>query len=131
MGRLLCMDVLAVHGEGITEKGMLTEQERKWLDDLEAKAGAATPGPWMAGEVMNRGTVVRGYNMIIDCRHTPDEGCFGEHNAAFIAAANPQTVQRLVEMVAAMSSVIAGMPGIESTPDEILQDFFEAMEPKE
>ena len=34
-------------------------------------------------------------------------------------------------MVQDMSSVIAGMPGMESTPDEILQDFFEATEPEE
>ena len=75
----------------------MTAQE--WLDDLQAKTNAATPGPWVAGEVLDRGTVVHGHNMIIDCRHTPDAGGFGEHNAAFIAAANPQMVQRLVEMV--------------------------------
>ncbi len=40
-------------------------------------------------------------------------------------------VPRLIEMVQDMSSVIAGMPGMESTPDEILQDFFEATEPEE
>lgn len=84
----------------------MTAQE--WLEELEAKADAATPGPWVAGEVLERGTVVRGHNMIIDCRHTPDEGHFGGHNAAFIAAANPQTVQRLVAMVKFLSEQIDG-----------------------
>lgn len=70
-----------------------------WLNYLKAKADAATGGEWMKGEMLQSGTVVRGHNMIIDCRHAPDEGCFGNSNATFIAAANPQTVQRLVAML--------------------------------
>ena len=46
-----------------------------------------------------------------------------------VAACN--AVPRLVEMVQAMSSVMAGIPDVELTPDEILWDFFEDTEPKE
>lgn len=107
----------------------------EWLEELETKAKAATPGPWVAGEVLERGTVVRGHNMIIDCRHTPDERCFGAHNAAFIAAANPQTVQRLVEMV----QMLAEGCGCDAEPclyghctaKCMLEKAYEATEPKE
>lgn len=51
-------------------------------------------------------------------------------NAAYIVAAC-NAVPRLIEMVQDMSCTMAGMPGMESTRDEILQDFFEATEPKE
>lgn len=77
---------------------------QKWLDELERLREAATPGPWVAGEVLDSGTVVRGHNMIIDCRHTPDEGCFGKHNAAYIVAAC-NAVPRLVEMLVFIASL--------------------------
>lgn len=119
----------------------MTAQE--WLDELERLRKAATPGPWEAWQYNaaflgkgGQGIVTRistrpldpEDDEVIKVADSPD---ITASDAAYIAAANPQTVQRLVEMVAAMSSVIAGMPGMESTPDEILQDFFEVTEPKE
>ncbi len=69
----------------------------QWLADLEARAKAATPGPWEIGVCLDMGTVrQRDGSILADCRLTTDDGI---HNAAFIAAANPATVLRLVGMV--------------------------------
>lgn len=87
----------------------MTAQE--WLDELERLRKAATPGPWDVSQ--KNSTVYDNYgDSVCDTQQT--------HNS-----------QRLIEMVQDMSCTMAGMPGMESTPDEILQDFFEAMEPEE
>lgn len=69
----------------------------QWLADLEAKAKAATPGPWQPGEILEIGTVRQANGHILaDCRLQLDDGV---KNSRFIAAANPATVLRLVNMV--------------------------------
>lgn len=113
----------------------MTAQE--WLEELELLSEAATPGPWESGKVLARGTVVHGHNMIIDCRHTPDEGGFGKHNAVFIAAANPQTVQRLVEMLRLAVSIIEAQKAQRVSEGEMdikcdtMQHLFDMTEPTE
>lgn len=101
----------------------MTAQE--WLDELERLRKAATPGPWDVSQ--KNSTVYDNYgDSVCDTQQTHNS----QNNLAYIVAAC-NAVPRLIEMVQDMSSVIAGMPGMESTPDEILQDFFEATEPEE
>ena len=95
----------------------MTAQE--WLDELERLRKAATPGPWKHDKWIIKSLEARKIAQTINLG-----------NSAYIVAAC-NAVPMLIEMVQDMSSVIAGMPGMESTPDEILQDFFEATEPKE
>lgn len=109
----------------------MTAQE--WLDELERLRKAAIMPPYYLRKKLFFGEDEEEYYITdkeehIICRMKymstePD-------NAAYIVAAC-NAVPMLIEMVQDMSSVIAGMPGMESTPDEILQDFFEATEPKE
>jgi hypothetical protein len=109
----------------------MTAQE--WLDELEQLRKAAIMPPYYLRKKLFFGEDEEEYYITdkeerIICRMKymstePD-------NAAYIVAAC-NAVPMLIEMVQDMSSVIAGMPGMESTPDEILQDFFEATEPKE
>lgn len=101
----------------------MTAQE--CLDELERLRKAATPGPWDVSQ--KNSTVYDNYgDSVCDTQQTHNS----QNNLAYIVAAC-NAVPRLIEMVQDMSSVIAGMPGMESTPDEILQDFFEATEPEE
>ena len=114
----------------------MTAQE--WLDELERLRKAATPGPWSKSEQGTNETYHHRIERYYGGKEVPEyiayvflSNVFGNlHDAAYIVAAC-NAVPRLVEMVQAMSSVIAGMSGMKSTPDEILQDFFEATEPKE
>lgn len=121
----------------------MTAQE--WLDELERLRKAATPGPWVCkeGEGLDEDdaciTAEEREGMIDIAkieRGSPnagmDEPFQSEQtaNAAYIVTAC-NAVPRLVEMVRAMSSVMAGIPDIELTPDEILWDFFEGTETKE
>lgn len=114
----------------------MTAQE--WLDELQAKAKAATPGPWSKSEQGTNETYHHRIERYYGGKEVPEHiayvflsNVFGNlHDAAYIVAAC-NAVPKLIEMVQDMSSVIAGMPGMESTPDEILQDFFEATEPEE
>lgn len=101
----------------------MTAQE--WLDELERLRKAATPGPW---DVSQKNSKVYGNygDSVCDTQQTHNS----QNNLAYIVAAC-NAVPKLIEMVQAMSSVIAGMSGMKSTPDEILQDFFEATEPEE
>lgn len=118
----------------------MTAQE--WLNELSRLSEAATPGPWEAWQYNaaflgkgGQGIVTRistrpldpEDDEVIKVADSPD---ITASDAAYIVAAC-NAVPRLIEMVQDMSSVIAGMPGMESTPDEILQDFFEATEPEE
>lgn len=76
-----------------------------WLDQLEQKAAAATPGPWFAGDAWvytgpiypddNRLSDVLGMKFADPARATAERER-GLRNAEFIAAANPHTVQRLL-----------------------------------
>lgn len=104
---------------------MLTEKERKWLENRKIRcsrcvhyevSGVGGICFWCADREKFETSA---YTLASDYR-----------DAAYIVAAC-NAVPRLIEMVQDMSSVIAGMPGMESTPDEILQDFFEATEPEE
>ena len=95
----------------------LTAQE--WLDKLERLRKVATPGPWKHDKWIIKSLEARKIAQTINL----------DNSAYIVAACN--AVPMLIEMVQDMSSVIAGMPGMESTPDEILQDFFEATEPEE
>lgn len=101
----------------------MTAQE--WLDELERLRKAATPGPWDVSQKNSK--VYDNYgDSVCDTQQTHNS----QNNLAYIVAAC-NAVPKLIEMVQAMSSVIAGMSGMKSTPDEILQDFFEATEPEE
>lgn len=104
---------------------------QEWLDELEQLREAATPGPWKHNIEPRRDGM--GFIWPFSSIESEDANVtdsITRADAAYIVAAC-NAVPRLIEMVQDMSSVIAGMPGMESTPDEILQDFFEATEPKE
>ena len=107
----------------------MTAQE--WLDELERLRKAAVPGPWKHNiEPRRDGMGFIGPFSSIESEDANVTDSITRADAAYIVAAC-NAVPMLVEMVQDMSSVIAGMPGMESTPDEILQDFFEATEPEE
>lgn len=104
---------------------------QEWLDELEQLREAATPGPWKHNIEPRRDGM--GFIWPFSSIESEDANVtdsITRADAAYIVAAC-NAVPMLIEMVQDMSSVIAGMPGMESTPDEILQDFFEATEPKE
>lgn len=79
--------------------------EKLDLADLRAKSEAATPGPWAIWDL--------GWNpelgideVRVDCA----DGVVAEalpHNSAFIAAANPQTVLALLDLLAERDATIA------------------------
>lgn len=109
----------------------MTAQE--WINELSRLSEAATPGPWEAWRYN------AGFVRISTCPLDPDDDevikvadspdITVSDTAYIVAACN--AVPRLVEMVQDMSCTMAGMPGMDATPNEILQDFFEATEPKE
>lgn len=101
----------------------MTAQE--WLDELERLRKAATPGPWDVSQ--KNSTVYDNYgDSVCDTQQTHNS----QNNLAYIVAAC-NAVPMLIEMVQDMSCTMAGMPGMDATPNEILQDFFEATEPEE
>ena len=121
----------------------MTAQE--WLNELEGLREAATPGPWICkeGEGFDEGdvfiTAEEREGMIeiakVECgspNAEMDEPFQSEQaaNAAYIVAAC-NAMPRLVEMVQDMSCTMAGMPGMDATPTEILQEFFDITEPEE
>lgn len=77
-----------------------------WIDDLERKAKAATPGPWSV-DGYGSGQQVTGATGTIfaDTRALHED-------AEFIAAANPDTILRLIEDNRRLSSVIKGHEAI-------------------
>lgn len=95
----------------------MTAQE--WLDELKRLRKAATPGPWKHDKWIIKSLEARKIAQTINL-----------DNAAYIVAAC-NAVPRLVEMVQDMSCTMAGMPGMDATPTEILQEFFDITEPKE
>lgn len=117
----------------------MTAQE--WLDELERLRKAAVPGPWEAWRYNaaflgkgGQGIVTRistrpldPDDEVIKVADSPD---ITASDAAYIVVAC-NAVPRLVEMVQDMSCTMAGMPGMDATPTEILQEFFDITEPEE
>lgn len=66
----------------------------EWLADLEAKADAATPGPWKRKNHANTDIVSISTKFFV-----LRDGIIDNCNADFIAAANPDTVKKLVMMI--------------------------------
>lgn len=106
----------------------MTAQE--WLDELERLRKAATPGPW--GVSQKNSTAYDNYG---------DSVCYTQqthnlqNNLAYIVAAC-NAVPRMVEMIKYLSeeaSGEAGGPGewFMRTSEEVLQDAYQATEPKE
>lgn len=95
----------------------MTAQE--WLNELLRLREAATPGPWKHDKWIIKSLEARKIAQTINL-----------DNAAYIVAAC-NAVPMLVEMVQDMSCTMAGMPGMDATPTEILQEFFDITEPKE
>ena len=107
----------------------MTAQE--WLDELERLREAATPGPWKHNIEPRRDGM--GFIWPFSSIESEDANVtdsITRADAAYIVAAC-NAVPRLIEMVQDMSCTMAGMPGMDATPNEILQDFFEATEPEE
>lgn len=95
----------------------MTAQE--WLNELSLLSDAATPGPWKHDKWIIKSLEARKIAQTINL-----------DNAAFIVAAC-NAVPKLVEMVQDMSCTMAGMPGMDAIPTEILQEFFDITEPEE
>lgn len=115
----------------------MTAQE--WLEELELLRKAATPGPWKHNIEPRRDGMgfIWPFSSIEseDAKAIEDEeenvtDSITSADAAYIVAAC-NAVPRLVEMVQDMSCTMAGMPGMDATPTEILQEFFDITEPKE
>lgn len=114
----------------------MTAQE--WLNELEGLREAATPGPWTKSEQGTNETYHHRIARYYKNKEIPKHiayvvlpNVFGNlSDAAYIVAAC-NAVPRLVEMVQDMSCTMAGMPGMDATPTEILQEFFDITEPKE
>lgn len=104
---------------------------QEWLDELEQLREAATPGPWKHNIEPRRDGM--GFIWPFSSIESEDANVtdsITRADAAYIVAAC-NAVPRLIEMVQDMSCTMAGIPGMDATPNEILQDFFEATEPEE
>ena len=67
-----------------------------YLDELEALARAATPGPW---STLPRGKPIHAWHIVSDAVASEELATVWEaagHDAAFIAAASPSAVLRLI-----------------------------------
>ena len=92
----------------------MTAQE--WLEELERLRKAATPGPWKHNiEPLRDGMGFIWPFSSIESEDANVTDSITRADAAYIVAAC-NAVPMLIEMVQDMSSVIAGMPGMESTP---------------
>lgn len=101
----------------------MTAQE--WLEELLRLSEAATPGPWDISQ--KNSTCYDDYgDSVCDTQQTHNS----ENSLAYIVAAC-NAVPKLVEMVQDMSCTMAGMPGMDAIPTEILQEFFDITEPEE
>ena len=76
----------------------------QWLADLEAKAKAATPGPWVMDGVYPIYSIGRGGLKDKTIGHAQRQW-----DGDFISAANPATVLRLVGMVRWLADNIPGV----------------------
>lgn len=122
----------------------MTAQE--WLEELERLMKEATRGPWSKSEQGTNETYHHRIERYYGGKEVPEHIAYvvlpnvfsNLYDAAFIAAANPQTVQRLVEMVKFLSKEASG-PVLnanrdlmkERTPDDMLEMAYKATEPKE
>lgn len=84
------------------------------LDRLEELARAATPGPWKAVEVKggHHGVTSKdNYPNVVSAWSDWEGYGHGSSgvNAAYIAAANPECVQQLIEDVRALRSAISAL----------------------
>ena len=78
------------------------------LTELEQLAKAATPGPWRQSEHehLKDCIMTHGSNPVIYCDEVP---IMELKDAAFIAAANPQVILRLIELVREMAGALDDM----------------------
>ena len=122
----------------------MTAQE--WLEELERLMKAATPGPWEAWQYNaaflgkgGQGIVARISTRPLDpddeVIKIADSSDITAFDAAYIVAAC-NAVPRLVEMVKFLSEEASGDAGYLSddiiwTPEEKLQEAYQATEPKE
>lgn len=100
----------------------------EWLNEIEKKADAATPGPWEntgqngCYKRIWRVGAYAGSPAYVDCKV----------NADFIASANPETVKRLVLMIEHLAML--GVDGDKGDEDKQyaknLQWSFEEADPK-
>ena len=119
----------------------MTAQE--WLDELERLSKAATPGPWNISEQGTNETYHHRIQSYYTGKETPEHiayvvlpNVFGNiDDAAYIAAAC-NAVPMLVEMVKYLSEEASGEVSCSGewvirTSEEVLQDAYQATEPKE
>ena len=102
------------------------------LNELEALAKAATPGPWHSpgiGEIHNEKCVVIAS---IDFPHEHNENEGGtQQDADFIAAANPQVILQLIALIRQMGEALeyvdkhwhGGMLGLHEDALNALKEF--------
>lgn len=83
----------------------------QWLADLEAKAKAATPGPWVMDGVYPIYSIGRGGLKDKTIGHAQRQW-----DGDFISAANPATVLRLVGMVRFLAFSAARSRGLFDDP---------------
>ena len=74
------------------------------LDALEAKAKAATPGPWTVDSQNNVGN--RNNTKIVLTAVLPTDRWLRDEDAAFIAAANPAAILDLISQIRACHELI-------------------------
>lgn len=113
--------------------------ETEWLADLEAKADAATPGPWVIEQrdhllgSVNCGDKHIAFASYNNCPDKERRVTNTKENAAFIASANPETIKRLVRMIEYLASL--GVDADKGNEDEQyqqnLQWAYNETEPKE
>lgn len=119
----------------------MTAQE--WLDELERLREAATPGPWSKSEQGTNETYHHRIERYYGGKEVPEHiayvflpNVFGKlHDAAYIVAAC-NAVPKLVEMVKYLSEEASGEVSCSGewvirTSEEVLQDAYQATEPKE
>lgn len=111
---------------------------QEWLEELEYFAKEATPGPWTKSEQGTNETYHHRIERYYGGKEVPEHiayivlpNVFGNSNDAAYIVSACNAVPRLVEIVQDMSCTMAGMPGMDATPTEILHEFFDITEPKE
>jgi hypothetical protein len=89
------------------------------LDELEKLAGAATPGPWRVSETVAVLGSDRHLTIISDHRwiaHILEDSNLSEEDAAFIAAANPETILLLCRVARAAGELEDSAADPKATP---------------
>lgn len=113
----------------------MNTEAKKFLQDLKFLKKEATPGPWSKSDQGTNETYHHRIERYYGGKEIPEHiayivlpNIFGNlYDASYICAAC-NNLPRLIDMVELMASVIAGFPGMDSTPEEILQDVFEVTE---